>query len=84
MNNEEKAQEIAVKWRAKGLPYNAIYNSALEMARCKDEQVKQLLVEKTKLLSPSATQDSVKRCTIEEIYREMFNEEMPNSNPYIK
>ena len=56
----------------------------MKMAQWKDEQVKQLLIEKTKFLSPSAAQDSIKRCTIEEIYRELFNEEMPNSNPYIK
>lgn len=60
------------------------YPKLLEMARWKDEKTKQLLIEKTKLLSSSAAQDSVKRCTIEEIYRELFNEEMPNSNPYIK
>ena len=40
MNNSEKAKEIAVKWKAKGLPYNAIYDSCLEMAQWKDEQVK--------------------------------------------
>lgn len=60
------------------------YHKLLEIAQWKDEQVKQLLIEKTKLLSSSAAQDSVKRCTIEEIYRELFNEELPNSNPYIK
>lgn len=38
MTIEEKAKEIAVKWKAKGLPYNAIYDSCLEMARWKDEQ----------------------------------------------
>ena len=54
------------------------------IAQWKDGQIKQLLIEKTKLLSPSAAQDSVKRCTIEEVYRELFNEELPNSNPYIK
>lgn len=60
------------------------FKNVLQMAKHKDEQFKQLLIEKTKLLSPSAAQDSVKRCTIEEIYREMFNEEIPNSNPYYK
>lgn len=48
------------------------------------QDLNRILVEKTKLLSSSAAQDSVKRCTIEEIYRELFNEELPNSNPYIK
>lgn len=38
MNNSEKAKEIAVKWKAKGLPYNAIYDSCLEMAKWKDSQ----------------------------------------------
>ena len=87
MNNSEKAKEIA--WN------DSLYNdnqscaeqcfiAALQMAQWKDEKTKQLLIEKTKLLSPSAAQNSVKRCTIEEIYRELFNEEMTNSNPYIK
>lgn len=62
----------------------AFKEGAIQMAQWKDEQFKHLLIEKTKLLSSSAAQDSVKRCTIEEIYRELFNEEMPNSNPYIK
>ena len=87
MNNSEKAKEIA--WN------DSLYNdnqscaeqcfiAALQMAQWKDEKTKQLLIEKTKLLSPSAAQDSVRRCTIEEIYRELFNKELPNSNPYIK
>lgn len=84
MNNEEKAQEICEKNKQFHVECSSLecYLSALEMAQWKDEQFKQLLIEKTKLLSSSAAQDSVKRCTIEEIYREMFNEEMPNSNPY--
>ena len=81
MTNEEKARESANK---SPMYFMHIYCSCLEMAKWKDEQTKQLLIEKTKLLSSSAAQDSVKRCTIEEIYRELFNEEMPNSNPYIK
>lgn len=92
MNNEEKALKIAVGTVGKrtrnhpsNLPHIIIVKDAcIEMAQWKDEQVKQLLIEKTKFLSPSAAQDSVKRCTIEEIYRELFNEEMPNLNPYIK
>ena len=28
----EKAEEIAVKWRAKGVPYKAIFNAAIEIA----------------------------------------------------
>lgn len=85
MNNSEKAKEIANKRNILGrYTMDAIEKSCLEMAQWKDEQVKQLLIEKTKLLSSSAAQDSVKRCTIEEIYRELFNEEMPNSNPYMK
>lgn len=40
MNDLEKAKEIAVKWKAKGLPYNAIYDSCLEMAQWKDEKHK--------------------------------------------
>lgn len=35
--SKEKAKEIAVKWKAKGLPYNAIYDSCLEMSQWKDE-----------------------------------------------
>lgn len=86
MTNEEKALEIqhndpCCVWN-EGCPN--VRNGAMKMARWKDEQFKHLLIEKTKLLSPSASQDSVKRCTIEEIYRELFNEEMPNSNPYMK
>lgn len=92
MNNEEKALKIAlgtVGERTRNHPSNTLHiicvkDACLEMARWKDEQFKQLLIEKTKHLSPSAAQDSVKRCTIEEIYREMFNEEIPNTNPYIK
>lgn len=90
MNNEEKTKEILDCENCKkqlfigGVkcpPACADYNDLIKMAQWKDEQVKQLLIEKTKLLSPSAAQDSVKRCTIEEIYRELFNEEMSNSNP---
>lgn len=95
MNNQEKASKIAKQHKLNyTVRYNGIthtdsseaecYNSAMDMAQWKDEQVKHLLIEKTKPLSSSAAQDSVKRCTIEEIYRELFNEEMPNSNPYIK
>lgn len=86
MTNSEKAKEIAEN--SKQYFYHDEYECglacALRMAKWKDEQFKQLLIDKTKLLSSSAAQDSVKRCTIEEIYRELFNEEMPNSNPYIK
>lgn len=45
MNNLDKAKEIAVKWKAKGLPYNAIYDACLEMAQWKDEQFKKFLRE---------------------------------------
>jgi hypothetical protein len=84
MTNKEKALEIQHNdpcciWN-NGCPN--VRNGAMKMAQWKDEQAKQLLIDKTKLLSSSAAQDSVKRCTIEEIYRELFNEEMPNSNPY--
>ena len=86
MTNEEKALEIqhndpCCVWN-NGCPNVRI--GAMKMAQWKDEQFKHLLIEKTKLLSSSAAQDSVKRCTIEEIYRELFNEELPNSNPYMK
>ena len=88
MTNKEKAQEVANNRESEFGEIRDIhgccYMSALDMAQWKDEQVKQLLIEKTKLLSSSAAQDSIRRCTIEEIYRELFNEEMPNSNPYIK
>jgi hypothetical protein len=87
MNDLEKAKEISTGVSIEKLsttPIQCCKESALEMAQWKDEQFKYLLIEKTKLLSSSAAQDSVKRCTIEEIYRELFNEEMPNSNPYIK
>ena len=89
MTNEEKAYEIlkSIVDNNQSLEYyqqQGPYAAAMEMAQWKDEQTKQLLIEKTKLLSSSAAQDSVKRCTIEEIYRELFNEELPNSNPYIK
>lgn len=94
MNNEEKAQSIVCfhcnqqycngLQTIKSCPKNKEVNNLLEIAQWKDEQVKQLLIEKTKLLSSSSAQDSVKRCTFEEIYRELFNEELPNSNPYIK
>ena len=93
MKNEEKAKEILDCENCKkqlfigGVkcpPTCADYNDLMKMAQWKDEQFKHLLIEKTKLLSSSAAQDSVKRCTIEEIYRELFNEELPNSNPYIK
>lgn len=85
MNNEEEAIK-----RAKGYYGNdeqksrIAYSFFCDGAEWKEEQFKQLLIDKAKLLSPSSAQDSVKRCTIEEIYREMFNEEMPNLNPYIK
>ena len=88
MTNKEKAQEVANNRESEfgeiGDINYCCYMSALDMAQWKDEQVKQLLIDKTKLLSSSAAQDSVKRCTIKEIYRELFNEEIPNSNPYIK
>lgn len=81
MTNAEKARELCKLYQANRA---SLFQHLLAMAEWKDEQFKQLLIEKTKLLSPSAAQDSVKRCTIEEIYRELFNEEMPNSNPYMK
>lgn len=89
MTNEEKAYEIlkSIVDNNRSLEYyqqQGPYAAAMEMAQWKDEQTKHLLIEKTKLLSSSAAQDSVKRCTIEEIYRELFKEEIPNSNPYIK
>ena len=96
MTNEEKARAIIGEDCKKenclqcGGIYSAEkggcakYQKIMQMAQWKDEQFKHLLIEKTKLLSSSAAQDSVKRCTIEEIYRELFNEEIPNSNPYIK
>lgn len=90
MSNEEKADELSkIGFNDLSNPYikamiMVIKDRCLGMSQWKDEQVKQLLVEKTRFLSSSAAQDSVKRCTIEEIYRELFNEEMPNSNPYIK
>ena len=91
MTNKDKALQLAELVRTPDEDeryYNSnrckIYDKCLEMARWKDEQIKQILFKKTKLLSPSAAQDSVKRCTIEEIYRELFGEEKPNSNPYIK
>ena len=89
MTNEEKAYEIlkSIVDNNQSLEYyqqQGPYAAAMQMAQWKDEQTKQLLIEKTKLLSLSAAQDSVKRCTIEEIYRELFNKELPNSNPYIK
>lgn len=96
MNNEEKARLIIGEDCKKerclecGGRYSAEkegcvqFQKIMQMAQRKDEQVKQLLIKKTKLLSPSAAQDSVKRCTIEEIYQELFNEEIPNTNPYMK
>lgn len=93
MNNEEKIREILeckrCPFRKRKDPENNCETCfdkklLLNIAQWKDEQAKQLLIDKTKLLSSSAAQDSVKRCTIEEIYRELFNEEMPNSNPYMK
>ena len=90
MTNEQKANELSKRgFKDFNNPYTRvtvthIKDCCLEMAQWKDEQFKQFLIEKTKLLSSSAAQDSVKRCTIEEIYREMFNEEIPNSNPYIR
>ena len=38
MTNEEKAKEIATRWKAKGLPYNAIYDTAIEVMEWKDKQ----------------------------------------------
>lgn len=84
MNDLEKAKEIANSYEDDECDSFDIFTACVGMARWKDEKTKQLLIEKTKHLSTSASQDSVKRCTIEEIYRELFNEEMPNSNPYIK
>ena len=85
MNDLDKAKEIAdIYMPDTGFTREDLCDAALLMAQWKDEQFKHLLIEKTKFLSSSAAQDSVKRCTIEEIYRELFNEEMPNSNPYMK
>ena len=92
MNNKEKIREIINSVMQIYMPsgYNVmasyfdLENIAMQTSQWKDEQVKQLLIEKTKFLSPSAAQVSIRRCTIEEIYEELFNERMPNSNPYIK
>lgn len=43
ISNEEKANEIATRWKAKGLPYNAIYDTAIEAMEWKDEQEIQFL-----------------------------------------
>lgn len=37
-SNEEKAKEIATKWKAEGLPYSAIYDTALEAMQWKDKE----------------------------------------------
>lgn len=98
MNNEKKAKELSAEYKQYTNAINlhlentskedvveqCVHAATLEMAQWKDEQVKQLLIEKTKFLSPSAAMDSVRRCTIEKIYEELFNEGMSNSNPYIK
>ena len=39
----EKAKAIATKWRAKGLPYNAIYDAVLEAMQWKDEQFRAVI-----------------------------------------
>lgn len=39
VSNEQKAKEIATRWKAKGLPYNAIYDTAIEVMEWKDEQI---------------------------------------------
>lgn len=39
--NENKAKELATRWKAKGLPYNAIYDTAIEVMQWKDEQYKE-------------------------------------------
>lgn len=37
-SNEEKAKELATRWKAKGLPYNAIYDTAIEVMKLKDKE----------------------------------------------
>lgn len=37
--NETKAKEIATRWKAKGLPYNAIYETAIEVLEWKEQQL---------------------------------------------
>lgn len=49
--NETKAKELATRWKAKGLPYNAIYETAIEVMEWKDEQhakERQALIQKYK------------------------------------
>ena len=36
---EAKSKEIATKWKAKGLPYNAIHEAVLEMAQWQRDQL---------------------------------------------
>ena len=50
VSNADKAKEIATKWKAKGLPYGAIYDTAMEAMAWKDERhakEKQQWIEKT-------------------------------------
>lgn len=42
LSNEEKAKELATRWKAKGLPYNAIYDTAIEVMQWKDKERKEL------------------------------------------
>lgn len=39
ISNETKAKEIATRWKAKGLPYNAIYDTAIEAMEWKEKQL---------------------------------------------
>ena len=43
MNSKQKADEIATKWKAKGVPYNAIYESALEAMEWQREKIENVL-----------------------------------------
>ena len=95
MNNEEKALEIAKQHKLNyTVRYNGITytdsseaeccNSAMDMARLKDDQVKEYLQDKIKEFDGNTIFQITQYNLIEEIYMDLFDEKIPNSNPYTK
>lgn len=71
MTNEEKAQEIASKWKAKGIPYGAIEDAAKEAMEWKDKQHEQSLIDlNCKLEEQQANYEELKKRYDEAVERE--------------
>lgn len=81
MNNEEKVKKIVDSVFKSGLNtnrsfYDMAYNSALEMARWKDEMLKNLLKERIDNCVLTDAYEGVQYETYVALFKDLFNEEL--------